>query len=481
MNERTALAGWPTTLGVTLAAAVGYLLLHQRAMHGEDTRLFVMWLAAGPHGDVGALPRHFLFLPLLHAIGGQLRPFGCSWFDVLWLTAAIGAALGLGCLHRAARRLVPAGVAPLWLPLALAVVPTWFFFATAAEIHGLFVLPVGLAWWSFARYQERPHALRALLVGLPSGAAAALHFSGHFLLPALWFAAVCLRPRSWRRHLGHGCAMAFGHLTAVAGLALLVGVAPWVQFTAAQSFAGSWSAIFVAAELPVVFWEELVRPFLPWSAVVVLALGVRTARPWALAALAALAVHAPLPLTILSHLGHLHEHGAYAIAFAVPAVLAALHTLPRRWFGAAVVLSLVLAVLLQAPRLTQIADATFVAGLHELTAERGPLVLLVGSYSDDMESLTILDEHQPYVDSDKIKAWVDYGKPAGVPLPLWFDEMVRALGRPLFVCDSAYDRLQRYDDADIHALWPQHVATTYVVDRVERRGLRGYLLRKRPQ
>ncbi|MBZ0152095.1 MAG: hypothetical protein K8J09_11250 [Planctomycetes bacterium] len=479
MNERTALAGWPTTLVVTIVAAAGYLLLHQRAMHGEDTRLFVMWLDAGPHGDVGALPRHFLFLPLLHGIGGLLRPCGLSWFEVLWSTAAVGAALGLGCLYRAARQLVPAGASPLWLPLALAVVPTWFFFATAAEIHGLFVLPLGLAWWSFACYQERPHPLRALLVGLPSGAAAALHFSGHFLLPALWLTAVCLRPRSLGRQLGHGCAMAFGHFAALASLALLVGVVPWVQFTAAQSFAGSWSAIFVAAELPVVGWEELVRPFLPWSALAVFALFVRMARPWALAAFATLAVHAPLPLTILSHLGHLHEHGAYAIAFAVPAVLAALHTLPRWWFGGAVALSLVLAVLLQAPRLTQIADATFVAGLHELTTERGPVVLLVGSYSDDMESLTILDEHQPYVDSDKIKAWVDYGKPAGVPLPLWFDEMVRALGRPLFVCDSAYDRLQRYDDADIHALWPQHVATTYVVERVERRGLGGYLLQKR--
>ncbi len=157
MSERAAASGWLATAAVVLGAGALFALLHQRAMHGEDTRLFVLWLAAGPNGDVGALPRHFLFLPLLHAFGDLLRPLGASWYTVLWLAAVLGSALGLGALHRAARTLVPSGASPLWLPLALSLVPTWFFFATAAEIHGVFVLPLGLSWWALTHFLQRPN------------------------------------------------------------------------------------------------------------------------------------------------------------------------------------------------------------------------------------------------------------------------------------------------------------------------------------
>lgn len=477
MNERAVASGWSATAAVVFVAAGLFALLHQRAMHGEDTRLFVMWLAAGPDGDVGALPRHFLFLPLLHAFGDLLRPLGASWFTVLWTASVLGTALGLGALHRAARPLVPQLADPLWLPLALALVPTWFFFATAAEIHGVFVLPMGLAWWALARFRQRPNVASALLVGLCSGVAASLHFTGHFLLPTLWLAALAQSPRSWRALLGHGIAMACGHAAAVAGLALVLGLSPMVQFTAATSFAGSWTKVFAVGEVPAVVFEELIWPYLPWSLLLVLALRRPAARPWALVALGALLLHAPLPVSILSHDDHLHEHGAYAMAFAVPAVLAALHALPRRAFLVAFFVSGALGVWLQAERLVRVYDPEFVVGLQELRAQRGPVTLLVASYSSDMEALTIGAEDQLYVDSDKIKAWVDYG--GGVPLPQWFDAMVAALtagSGPLFVCASARERLQHYPNADIQALWAGHVERAYAVEEVRQRGLHGWLL-----
>jgi len=477
VSERAAASGWSATAAVVFVAGASFALLHQRAMHGEDTRLFVMWLAAGPNGDVGALPRHFLFLPLLHALGGLLRPLGASWFTVLWLAAVLGSALGLGALHRAARTLVPNLADPLWLPLALALVPTWFFFATAAEIHGLFVLPMGLAWWALASFRQRPNVANAIVVGLGSGVAAALHFTGHFLLPTLWLAALAQAPRAWRALLGHGVAMACGHAIAVAGLALTLGLSPIVQFTAATSFAGSWTKVFSASEVPAVVWEELLAPYVPWSLLLLFALRQRAARAWALVALGALLLHAPLPVSILSHEGHLHEHGAYAMAFAVPAVLAALHALTRRAFLVALAVSAALAVWLQAPRLARAYDPEFVVGLQELRAQRGPVTLLVASYSSDMEALTIGAEDQLYVDSDKIKAWVDYG--GGVSLPQWFDAMVAALtagSGPLFVCASARERLQHYPNADIQALWSGHVERAYAVEEVRQRGLHGWLL-----
>jgi hypothetical protein len=401
VSERAAASGWLATAAVVLGAGALFALLHQRAMHGEDTRLFVLWLAAGPNGDVGALPRHFLFLPLLHAFGDLLRPLGASWYTVLWLAAVLGSALGLG----------------------------------------------------------------------------ALYFTGHFLLPTLWLAALAQAPRTWRALLGHGTAMACGHAAAVAGVALALGLSPIVQFTAATSFADSWTKVFAASEVPAVVWEELLAPYVPWSLLLVLALQKPAARPWALVALGALLLHAPLPVSILSHAGHLHEHGAYAMAFAVPAVLAALHALPRRAFVAALVVSAALAVWLQSERLVRVYDPEFVVGLQELRAQRGPVTLLVGSFSSDMEALTIGAEDQLYVDSDKIKAWVDYG--GGVPLPQWFDAMVGALtagSGPLFVCASARERLQRYPNADIQALWAGHVERAYAVEEVRQRGLHGWLL-----
>ena len=129
---------WPSA-ALASAALLLVLCLRQRALHGEDTRLFVMWLGAG---DLGALPRHFAFLPLVSGLGSLLRPLGLRWFDVMLVASAIGSAAGVFALHRAGRRLCPPGMAAWWLPVALLVVPAWLFFATAAEIHGVFLGPL---------------------------------------------------------------------------------------------------------------------------------------------------------------------------------------------------------------------------------------------------------------------------------------------------------------------------------------------------
>ena len=465
--------------GLAAVVLLLLLLLRQRALHGEDTRLFVLWLGSG---DLGALPRHFGFLPLVSGLGRLLRPLGCCWFDVLLVASALGSAFGVFALHRAGRWLCPP-MAAWWLPVALLAVPTWFFFATAAEIHGVFLLPLGVAWWALARWSARPSLVWALLAGLGSGASATVHFTGHFLSLSLAVTAACLRVVPWRVLLMHSVTLGIGHAAAVAGVALLLGLSPFVQFSAASSFAGSWSAIFHVSELPTVVWEELLLPFLPWSVLALLAFRVASARSWAMAALATLLLHAPITLSILSSPGHEWEHGAYLLTYAVPAILATMRSLPPPGFVAAVVASVVLALWMQAPRLRRVYDPEFAAGVLELRQER-QFTLLVGSHSGDVEALTIGVEGQLFVDSDKLKAWVDFEatKPDGMSLAQWFDEQVgffERLQHPLLICASARAMFDLYQNAAIRALWRGHIETSYILEVVDRRGLHAWFLRRR--
>ena len=172
------------------------------------------------------------------------------------------------------------------------------------------------------------------------------------------------------------------------------------------------------------------------------------------------------------------------MTYAVPAVLAAMAVSTRRTLLVAAVISAGVALWLQTPRLVRVYDPEFVAGLRELRAERGPVTLLVGSYSADMEALTIGAEDQLFVDSDKIKAWVDFESPkaGGKSLPQWFDEQValfRAIGQPLLVCASARERMQLYQHDAINSLWRDHVEVVYDVEAIDRRGLHGWLLKPR--
>ncbi|HEU4418861.1 MAG TPA: hypothetical protein VFT55_07970 [Planctomycetota bacterium] len=470
---------WPSA-ALASAALLLTLCLRQRALHGEDTRLFVMWL--GAH-DLDALPRHFAFLPLVSGLGSLLRPLGLRWFDVMLVAAAIGSAVGVFALHRAGRRLCPPGVA-WWLPAALLAVPAWLFFATAAEIHGVFLGPLGLCWWAFARWSASPVLRWALLAGLGSGVAAALHFTGHFLALSLVATAACLRATAWRTWLLHSVCLVLGHAAATAAIALLLGLSPLVQFTAASSFAGSWSAIFHADQMPLVAWEELMMPFLPWSVLALLALRARSSRPWALAALVTALLHTPITFSILSHPGHIPEHGAYLLTWAVPAVLASMRSLPRAGFVAAMAASTALALWLLAPRLVRAYDPEFAAGVLELRQERR-FTMLVASCSTDIDALAIGVEDQLFLESDAVKAWVDFEspKPDGKSLPQWFDEQLRLfeqLQQPLLICASARTRWSLDPHEAVHSLWRSHVEANYDLEAVDRRGLHGWFLRPRP-
>jgi hypothetical protein len=470
---------WPSA-ALASATLLLVLCLRQRALHGEDTRLFVMWL--GAH-DLHALPRHFGFLPLVSGLGSLLRPLGLHWFDVMLVASAIGSAVGVFALHRAGRRLCPPGVA-WWLPVALLAVPAWFFFATAAEIHGVFLGPLGLAWWAFARWSTRPALRWAMLAGLGSGAAASLHFTGHFLALSLVATAACLRVAGWRTCVQHSVGLALGHAAAIAVIALLLGLSPLVQFTAASSFAGSWSAIFHADQMALVAWEELVMPFLPWSVLALLALRAPSSRPWALAALATALLHAPPTFSVLSHPGHIPEHGAYLMTYAVPAVLASMRSLPRASFVAAIVASAALALWLQTPRLVRVYDPEFAAGVLELRQQRR-FTMLVASYSPDIEALSIGVEDQLFLESDTVKAWVDFEstKPKGKSLSQWFDEQLQLfeqMQQPLLICESARARWNLDPHEAVHSLWRGVIETNYDLEAVNRRGLHGWFLRRRP-
>jgi hypothetical protein len=218
-----------------------------------------------------------------------------------------------------------------------------------------------------------------------------------------------------------------------------------------------------------------------------LALRGSSSRRWALAALVTALLHAPITFSILSHPGHIPEHGAYLLTFAVPAVLASMRALPRGLFVAAVAASALLALWLQAPRLVRAYDPEFAAGVRELRQERQErrFTMLVASYSTDIDALAIGVENQFFVESDTIKAWVDFEstKPDGKSLPQWFDEQVRVfeqIQQPLLICASARTRWGLDPHDAVHSLWPGHIETSYDLEAVDRRGLHGWFLRPRP-
>ena len=167
----------------------------------------------------------------------------------------------------------------------------------------------------------------------------------------------------------------------------------------------------------------------------------------------------------------------------MPAVLATVRSLPKAGFVAAVVASAALALWLQTPRLFRVYDPEFAAGVLELRQERR-FTPLVASFSADVEALTIGVEDQSFIESDRIKAWIDFEstRPGGKSLPQWFDDQVQLfeqIQQPLLFCASARTRFDLDPNDAVHALWRGHVEPSYDLEAVDRRGLHGWVLRRR--
>src|SRR5262245_49200705 len=214
-------SGFLASIGVATAFLAVFLLLRQRAFHGFDSDYYTLLVQSG---DYGSLRQHVAFLPLVGLVFQAIHPLGFGAFDALLVTAALGSAVGVFCLHRAGRLLLGSGPGATAMAVGVALTPACFYFATAAEIHGVFAAGSGAAWWAFARWRSSPERLaRAAALGGCCGLAGSIHSFGHLLTPM--FAAIALTqdwlPRAHR--VAHFSAMAIAHLVIALALAFALG------------------------------------------------------------------------------------------------------------------------------------------------------------------------------------------------------------------------------------------------------------------
>jgi len=244
-------------------AFVLYRLLAQNSVHTSDT-LYLLWKVR--HGDVNH-PWHLLVLYPPVWIHALLARFGWLPLASVRFTMALAAALGIGCLHRAALIHGAPRATAARAALCVAATPAVFYFATIIELQALCLACTGLATWAFARVGARPVAGRALLAGCSSGFAAAVHSTGQ-LLPLLFVTlgvAGWSRCSSWRRGTALSLAIGASHLLTFLALGWLArDRAHAVESTSVALLQTGLSALSVTGILSTTLHEWLL-PFAPFS------------------------------------------------------------------------------------------------------------------------------------------------------------------------------------------------------------------------
>jgi hypothetical protein len=360
-----------TACWLAAAAALSFGLLGQTTLYHNDGHRLLELLHRGEL-DFG---RHYLSLPTMvwfdRLVGG---PLGLSpQRSVTWLNALCsGAAVGLTFV--AARRLgEPRRRALLAAGLFAGTFPV-FFFATLVEFHGIYLAFAIASFLLAARWAAAPGFRAAVWTGAMAGLATQWHASGILLVPswALWFWGERRDLPAVRRALQ----------IVVAGAAYLAVFLPFQQLWQSVGWAesirisrapfGLAMLQHLAARLPVVFWTDWIRPFLPMSLLLFWAVLRGRQRFLALAVLTAAVAYSVLGAIVLG----VSELGVYAAPLAAPLAILAVRVLPTR-FAAVVIVGLLLfgtaAVLRHDSEGARYRD--FVRGLAVLRADADVVVL----------------------------------------------------------------------------------------------------------
>jgi 4-amino-4-deoxy-L-arabinose transferase-like glycosyltransferase len=456
-----------------------FVLLPQRTFHGFDTDWYAALLQAGAFERAAT---HVAYLPVCQLAWWVVMPFGGGAVHAMLFASALGSAVGVFCVHRAARHLVD-GATAKWAAVGVASTPACFYFATAAEVHGVFAAGSGAAWWAFARWRSAPSPGKALVVGAVAGAAATLHAFGHVLVPMFAAIALVQRQLPLRALVVAAGTMAVVHAAVALGIAWSLGHGFGGQTVAATTMLGNWWHDLGLMAIGEVLWRECVFPFLPWSLLAVAGLWAANARPWSLAYLVAFVLHAPIACVFLAIGGeNFHERGGYLLPTAVPAVLASFAIVrgKRRWL--ALTIAAAVAASLVVPRWPARYRTDFVAAVQELAAER-PVAFLV-----DAAELEGLRTHCPGVVCAEVVRSLEayrgllHTSGQAADLPQWFDTMLPVLGadRAWIVTADAQRVLAGAPDPAAQALWRDHIRRHYDLEPVARTGLEGaFLLRRR--
>jgi hypothetical protein len=467
---------WLASFALAVAALALFVLLPQRTLHGVDGNQFVVWIEEG-HYDY---PRHIGYLHACGLVHEMLARFGQpGGFLALRIASALGAAFGLFAVHRAFLRFLPgqhrsAAIAGI----AVLLTPAWFFYATTAEIPGVFAAGAGLSWWLFARWLDAPSMVRAAALGAGCAAAGGLHSFGHLLTPS--FVAIAWL---WGRAPARGRWAQFALLAAVhAAIALslpkLLGAGAAGQARDAVGHLEERWRTFAPSTTPIVFFREWIAPYAPWS--VLALLGCLLPRPRRFAgAVLLLLLHLPFNVLLLGY-EQIDESGAYLIALLPPAVLATLQLVPARALWPLVATTAALAVHLSAPGWQPPVAASFADGVAELHRER-KIALVVADKAELDGARTAVPGLMVMNLAEVYGAFVQTRK-QGQTFAAWFDEWFTtfgALGMPIVWSDSTRRFFDENGDPELRTFWTGHVPVRYRVTPVERRGFRGVWIEAR--
>lgn len=183
MQERSALRR--TRSRVFPALGLAFLLLalfvasFPRRLYGDDV-WFVHCIVRGQ-----PFTQHFLYLPIARAVSGILAHLGIDPFHALRLMAAGGSALCAALVFSCAARASLGGMLGVCVALLASLAPSAFFFATAAEVHGLHLAAFGLLAWFVLGLRAGATPRRVFAIGLAFGLLVGTHKSGSLMLPGL--------------------------------------------------------------------------------------------------------------------------------------------------------------------------------------------------------------------------------------------------------------------------------------------------------
>lgn len=465
---------WWDTLALSTASLALYLALAQEAFHGLDVHVHIFFLTQG-HLEH---PLHLLYLKIVGTIWPVLRALGMSPHHALRLLSAVGTVIGVACTHRAALRLCATRALALWVTSLAAVVPAIVFFATVAEIHGVFAAFAGGAWWAWAVFVQRPNARASIVMGVMTGLAASVHATGH-LLPiafalaaiAWWKSAGCKRDTTtaFVPTIGLGAAL-MTHLVLATALALLL-----QPDRAPTPFQGQWSYVLLTAAAQRTPWlrvlgrvalEEWLVAFFPVS---ILWLGVwfrRGKRRLVLAIATVVAAYVGATGVVLVDN---HERGAYLLPLAFPLALLTSWALPRPLLVVAAAAGLAVSWA-QVWAHDHVSEATWVRGFLALTRDQ-PVALICRDV-DEQEAITRAQPDLPFVRVDSLMASAereeDYPRFCAN-----FDAMAAQLrkgGRIVMITRPAYEALLASGKPFFLRFLRQHIAQHYQVDEVTRDG-----------
>lgn len=329
------------SLALAILTAAAALLLQQDAVHHLDMHQVVRSLA-DPEGR--GHYAHFGFQWFALLLGRLCEGSAITVYQAIRLSCGLGLGLASLFAHRACLATGLGAGAAAAATVASASVPGVLFFATTAEIHGVFLPLATLFWWSVARAHRStgPSTWCWIGTGAASALAAAMHNSGHLL--AGWAVAVAWLSRARGGNPGSrlrplapllGHAVVFGALRATDGL--LLGRADEAATVGQLSHALSrWPGPAYTLR---VTWEEWLWPLMPLSILFLTGIVRRALRPFVACTLLAALAYIAVDSAILTEF---REHGAYALPLALPAAALAAAALPRAamWTVAAASLAL---------------------------------------------------------------------------------------------------------------------------------------------